>query len=308
MVSAAALSSGAEIELRAEAESAGPFVVLSEVARLEGGNPSEMERLARLPLGLAPKGSERTLTREYVACRLRQAGFEGEWLTGADTVKVKPGREGGGRAGVLSDAVREHIAALYGLSADDVVVELGKLFDAGESKWDSGVEVKVTEPSSASESVPGSLTVIAEVKTAAGNAVKVSVPVKVSVWEEVFVAKKNIPRRGTILASDVESKRVLMTEKGSGPARSLSDIVGRRAERAIPKGSVVALGAVEELPLVERGDVVTAEVRGELFSILTYAKAKESGKKGEVIEVENPRSRQVYLARVIGKNTVEVSE
>ena len=304
----AASGDAARIELRAEAESAGPFVLLSDVAKLKGVKSWGTEELGRLPLGLAPTGSARTLTREYVACRLRQGGFDAWWLGGAEEVTVKRGLAGWGRVGTVKEAVGKHMAGLYGLRAEDVVVEMGGLFGSGDVVgWDSEAEISVLEPSSASSDFPGKLTVIAEARPPEGKVVRISVPVTISVWKDVMVARKNIPRRRMIMAGDVEVKRVLVGEGEMRSANSLSDLVGKRVLRAIGEGSVIMLDAVEELPLIKRGDVVTAEVQGKFFTIRTYAKARESGKRGEMIEVENPGSRQVFLATVIDKNTVEVS-
>ena len=144
----AALGDVGRIELQAEAESAGPFVVLSDVAKLKGAKSWGTEELGRLPLGLAPTGSAKVLTKEYVACRLRQAGFDARWLGGAEEVTVKPGLAGRGRVGIVKEAVRKHMAGLYGLRAEDVVVEMGELFGSVDAVgWDSEAEIKVLEPS-----------------------------------------------------------------------------------------------------------------------------------------------------------------
>jgi len=136
--------------------------------------------------------------------------------------------------------------------------------------------------------------------------IRLSFSAEVSVWKEVVVAKRNIPRRRVILAGDVSLERVLLREGGIDASVSLSEVVGRKAVQTITKGSVIDRRAVEELPLVRRGDMVVAEFRGEGFSIRTWAKAREVGKRGDTIEVENPRSREVFLATVVGEKAVEV--
>ena len=295
------------LELRSKAESAGPFVILSEVAVLEGGNSWEAEELRRLPLGLTPSESAKRLTKEYVVCRLRQAGFDGLRVVGAEEVEVRraSGRKG---AEMLKEEVVKHVAKLYGLRPDDVVVEIGTQFENGQAEWDPKASIEVLEPKAGSTEIPGEIAVVAEVKAEGGEAIEVSVPVEVSVWREVMVAKRDIPRRRTIMPEDVERRRMLLGCDGGEAVRSESRIVGRRALRAIEKGSVLTADAAEERELIKRGDVVTAQVLGGFFAIRTYARAKENGKSGDVIEVENPKSKQVFLARVIDKNTVEVSE
>jgi flagella basal body P-ring formation protein FlgA len=57
---------------------------------------------------------------------------------------------------------------------------------------------------------------------------------------------------------------------------------------------------------VKRGDLVTVTVVNDNLILTAKAKAKESGKKGDWIAVENIDTRRLILARITGPYRVEV--
>lgn len=81
-----------------------------------------------------------------------------------------------------------------------------------------------------------------------------------------------------------------------------------RTRIALRNGDVICRERVEPQPAVARGDeVVVVSVAGPV-SVTARALAQADGEIGELLKVRNPRSRDVYEARVTAKGTVSVNE
>ncbi|MBD3264287.1 MAG: flagellar basal body P-ring formation protein FlgA [Candidatus Omnitrophica bacterium] len=88
--------------------------------------------------------------------------------------------------------------------------------------------------------------------------------------------------------------------------KDIDDLEGKVSKVALPKGRVVAYHHLEEPSLIERGQIIRIVASTSNLDIETKGKALRSGKKGEVIKVENIDSGKVIYGKVIDSNTVAV--
>jgi flagella basal body P-ring formation protein FlgA len=66
------------------------------------------------------------------------------------------------------------------------------------------------------------------------------------------------------------------------------------------------LDAVEDAPVVQRGDRVTLRVQHGNLTIVATGRAKEDGRVGRQIAVANDGSRKIVYGRVVDASTVAV--
>ncbi|MBN1854942.1 MAG: flagellar basal body P-ring formation protein FlgA [Pirellulales bacterium] len=145
----------------------------------------------------------------------------------------------------------------------------------------------------------------------------ISIPLvaNVSLPEPIVVAIHTIPRGAVVRADDVALRRVAGNSNrldsksnthGGRPFMRLDQVLGAETKRAIPAGDVLTQQAVQQPVVVKRGDTVTITARASGVTVRSYARARESGSRGDLIVVESLEGRESIAARVVGLRQVEV--
>ena len=84
------------------------------------------------------------------------------------------------------------------------------------------------------------------------------------------------------------------------------DIIGKRAKRMIPSGTIIAGNMIEDPPIIDKGDLVTIIIESEAFRITAQGKAQESGARSQIIRVVNTSSMKEISAQVVNEKIVRV--
>ena len=132
------------------------------------------------------------------------------------------------------------------------------------------------------------------------------VRVKLSAPTARVVAITSIPIGHTVESSEVKVETVEDFPIWHEVARRLDEVVGRVARRGIPAGGAV-LRTELALPLeIEAGEVVKVNVVSGRTHLTMEGRAENSGRRGDMISVRNPRSGKSFRARVDAKGEVLV--
>lgn len=91
-----------------------------------------------------------------------------------------------------------------------------------------------------------------------------------------------------------------------GCATQLDGLAGLVARRALEPGSVVRMKDFVQPVWVKAGEIVTLIAEGTAFSISAAARARQAGKQGDTILVQNLDSRQVVAATVVRPGEVRI--
>jgi flagella basal body P-ring formation protein FlgA len=122
----------------------------------------------------------------------------------------------------------------------------------------------------------------------------------------VVYATRAIAPGERLRATDVELKPA-DRGAGNGPlARTLAEVEGLEATRALAAGQAIELRSLRRPILVQRGQAVTVVARIEGVRATTTARALEEGAQGDLILLESLESRQRYSAMVTGLQLAEV--
>jgi len=106
---------------------------------------------------------------------------------------------------------------------------------------------------------------------------------------------------------DVEVVRTTIEGMRLAVPPTVDAIVGARAARFLPVGTVMGSADVMAEPMVKAGDHVRAVVRlAAGVEIHGVAVALQSGERQQVIALMNPESHQTRRGRVVGRGEVEV--
>lgn len=74
----------------------------------------------------------------------------------------------------------------------------------------------------------------------------------------------------------------------------------------VGEGQVIYAHAVEPIPVIQKGQVITLTYEGRTLKLTVPAESLEDGGIGQVIQVRNMQSKKVVAARVLTADTVVV--
>ena len=129
---------------------------------------------------------------------------------------------------------------------------------------------------------------------------------RVEVWAKVtlsrtitaVVAKREIAANALISADDVELTSWKGDYSPESPASQVADVVGRSPRRAIRVGSPIPLALLQPRLAARRGEAVKVEVVCGTARLLLDAIAVREAREGELVELRNPSSGKLFLARM----------
>jgi flagella basal body P-ring formation protein FlgA len=113
------------------------------------------------------------------------------------------------------------------------------------------------------------------------------------------VVVENVRRGQSFGPSDVQIQEVLITNEQT-PVRKLRDVVGRVAARNVRKNQVLFEDDVQQPFMVQRGEQITVRALVGGMVIRTNARAMSDAAMGDLVELQNERSRESFMARVVG--------
>jgi len=133
-----------------------------------------------------------------------------------------------------------------------------------------------------------------------------SAEVIVEVLSERLVAARTLERGEIVAAEDLERRPLEPGERAAEPIEA-SVLVGKRTKRRVPQGAVWRADWVEEAPLVSRGQPVRLRYESGALRIDATGVAREEGRVGDLVRVQNPTSRRELRGRVAADGSVHVA-
>jgi flagella basal body P-ring formation protein FlgA len=278
------LLGGVTITLAPQARVRGTEIELGSIAKVEGEDAEEVERVRKLRLGYAPApGYSRLLD----AVRLEQdaeraiSGLDAKFA-GAASCRVLP----------------------------DVEVVLGKAVDATARlellRWTQGrdAELELTGQVGDLEIPAGNqpFELKAMISDTALRAGPINVPVRVmidgqlyrTVWsswrvtlyQDVHVTREAIRSGDTLRAEQFELRRVPRTSGSLESTPGLESVLGSKAARDLQPGQQLRDADVLRNTLVKRGDMLFLEIRRGNVKARVAATAEQEGRAGDRIALK----------------------
>ncbi len=133
------------------------------------------------------------------------------------------------------------------------------------------------------------------------------VRVEVQWWARVAVAKSDIPARAMLNPSMVTMRRVDIAGRNGSGFSSPAAVDGLRLLRRARKGEPIYVAMTHRMPMIKRGQLVTIEARYGAVQVTTAGKALRSARRGELVLVENLRSKRQVQGTVVNAHTVRVA-
>lgn len=135
-----------------------------------------------------------------------------------------------------------------------------------------------------------------------------NVPVRLDVeaLTDMVVTLRQIDHGTIITAADLALQKREITQNSRFAARTLEEIVGKKARTTLRANQSVRADQVEKVPLIKSGQLVTIIAENDVLKVSVAGKANSSGAEGDIIRVQNLTSLKEIPARVIDASTVQV--
>lgn len=282
----------------------GPVIAVRDLLRPEGEHAARiLSRIGDTPIMTSPKfqGARATLVGSKLRGLLAQElGVELGVVAVPDRVHVQRGGQ------VVASK------SLYG-AIDKVLTQALAQYDAEISLR----EYRMAEYFFLESSNPCSIRVVPQGRVAPGRvslrfeAVDVAGQVLQSftgtvfadVWKTVPCAAR-VLNRGDILEPALVTfarKNLAFLPRPPWDGRDVSV----RMAAAVGEGQVIVRDAVEPIPVVRKGQMVTLVYEGRTITLSVPVESLEDGGVGSVIRVRNVQSRNIVAARVLNAETVK---
>ena len=133
-------------------------------------------------------------------------------------------------------------------------------------------------------------------------------PVKINLKLDVLTANKNLKSNSQIKKSDFELKKKIISGDPEKVIRNWSEINFNNAQlsRALKKGEVLRDDYLKIPYAVKWGQKLNLRVKVNNINISTFVEAKERGKIGEIITVENLNSGYQFQVKVVSPTEVKM--
>jgi flagella basal body P-ring formation protein FlgA len=135
---------------------------------------------------------------------------------------------------------------------------------------------------------------------------KFNTSVEIRVFDDVLVACRNLKSFEEITSQDVKKERREITSFSDKYFSDVSELSGYRAKRNIPLGRIIGRDAVEEMPLIKKGDKIKILVSSGNVVLTSLGTAREDGKSGASIKITDNNTKKIISALVLDKKTVKI--
>ncbi|RRJ85016.1 flagellar basal body P-ring formation chaperone FlgA [Aestuariirhabdus litorea] len=128
----------------------------------------------------------------------------------------------------------------------------------------------------------------------------------VKVFRQVITANRLINKRESVNPEDLLLEEHDVTELRSGYFTALDSLTHMQAKRTIRPGQPLSPSLLQAQQLIEKGDTVTIEARGNGLTVRMMGTALSDGEANEQIRVKNNSSEKIIRATVTGPKRVEI--
>lgn len=132
-----------------------------------------------------------------------------------------------------------------------------------------------------------------------------SLPIKVLVFGEYVLTTKFIQAGSKIISSDLRMIEGDLSSLPDDVVRSINEVTGRQAVRAIQTGGYISLNNLKEPSVIRVGDRVRVQVIGAGFQATGEGIAQTSGSINEIIKIRLPDG-QVLQGKITSPGAVEI--
>jgi flagella basal body P-ring formation protein FlgA len=154
--------------------------------------------------------------------------------------------------------------------------------------------------------MPGRATFLMRVQQENKSPVSHWVTADIDLIRPIVTAKRILNGQRVLTEDDLEISPVSLDAPVEHYALQMSDAVGKRVRRTLPKGTSIALDMLDALPSIRSKDRVVLLYEEGGIEIVATGEAKGDGYLGKQVAVVNTDSGRVVYGKVVDAMTVQV--
>jgi len=132
------------------------------------------------------------------------------------------------------------------------------------------------------------------------------VPITINAWKSLPVLKGPVSRGQVIRTQDIHWKTYNLAKTHGIYIDNAEHIVGKAARRTIAQNTILYPKLLLEPNVISKGDKVQLVAQIGSIIVTSNGVAKESGKAGTIIDVENLHSKRVVAGQIVDNDTVQL--
>ncbi|MGM0602308.1 MAG: flagellar basal body P-ring formation chaperone FlgA [Bacillota bacterium] len=281
-------------------------IILKEAAVIDGDDLSaaELNELKNTDLGRAPlPGHRKTISQALVEISIKNLGYNNNEFSLSMPTDVSVRRNSNQvTAEKIEKAIKKQLKTRSNLNTENVLIKISRQPDpiqipAGEYELiiSDNYNLKM-----------GQNTVALEIYQDDAQYKKIYIPVKLGVKMTVFKAKKRINHGEKINREYFEKvEDEIYSDKNNLVSQWDNEKISEQIfKRSIPAGSYLSYDDFKKPVVVRWGDKVRAIVEINNIAVSAFVTARGRGKKGDIIEVENPQTGYRFKAEIISASEV----
>ena len=133
------------------------------------------------------------------------------------------------------------------------------------------------------------------------------VPVKLTVWDKVWVTSDFIKRGETLSSANLTLENKNITFIAENALRENDFPQGNMVRKSFMEGEVLDKRYLESIPIVMRNSPVSVIFQSSYITVTIEGEALDNGKIGDYIKVRSKAYRREYIGQVISANTILVN-
>ncbi|WP_346353609.1 flagellar basal body P-ring formation chaperone FlgA [Azotosporobacter soli] len=307
IMTGAVCAAGVTITVAGQAKIDGPFVLLGNLADIQGVDNQRTRYWREIQLAPAPPlGSSQVWSREYLATRLAASGVDFEnaaWQIPDSITLVSVAQTV--RGSLIQERAVAAVKSQISSAAAGDEIEVAVVGEVGDLLAPPGdVEIRIELSAPLHYNGVNAVRAVVWIN-GQPTVIKTYVKMEIRLFRPIVVANRVIMAGQVIRPEDLRLER---TDVGrmNGYYLDSSKFEGLAAKRIINPGTVMTTNLLEKPLLVRRGSPVNIVARVAGMEIVTAGQAAQDGRVGQLIRVMNMNSKKLVTGRVIDANTVQV--
>lgn len=295
------------IEINDEVKIKKGRIILGDIAEFSDISQDELIKVEKIDLGQAPiPGYKKYINKELVKLMIKKEGFKPQEyrLNFAEQIVIRRDTRQ-----IKSEVIENHIKDLIGKSLSNMVNRYSidiKLRQNSLTIPDQNYELKILEDRKIKT---GQSTIPVAININEKEYKRFYVPVKITAYKKAYVAKRYISQGTKLRKKDFEYKLVEVDNfKDEKLIKKDTNLFEKNIELSysLKQGDLLKKNNYNNPYLINWGDRVQAKVIVGDIELSLMVTARERGKQGEFITVENPDNGYQFQAKIVSPQLVEL--
>ncbi len=282
-------------------------IILGDIAEFKNISQNNLAKINKIDLGQAPiPGYKKYINKELVKLMIKKEGFKPQEyrLNFADQIVIRRDSKQ-----IKSDVIEKHLKNVIEKSLTNMVDKYSVDINLRQNSLtipDQDYELKILKHRKIKV---GQTTIPIGIDINGKEYKRLYVPVEITAYRKSYVAKRYISQGTKVKRKDFEYKLVevdnfedeKLIEKNTNLFQNNIEL-----SYSLKQGDVLKKNNYNNPYLINWGDSVEAKVIVGDIELSLMVTARERGKQGEFIKVENPDNRHQFQAKVISPQLVEL--